>query len=250
MKANIVVDVGNNRVKWGLCRRDAVTQQASLPPNDPGAWERQLALWQMAGRLGWAVSGVHPSHRDALAAWARQRGDPVWLLESASQLPLRVALPCPDKVGIDRLLNAVAAKGRVQRSVPLLLIDAGTAVTVDWIDDSGRFQGGAILPGFRLMAQALHDHTALLPPVEVTSNPTVPGTTTELAIQAGVFWAVAGGIKALGRLLGAGEITKRRREVFLTGGDALLLAPVMDPEVTVWPTMTLEGIRLSAEAQR
>jgi pantothenate kinase type III len=67
-------------------------------------------------------------------------------------------------------------------------------------------------------------------------------------MKAGVFWAVAGGIKALVRLLSAGKGASRHRKVLLTGGDAELLAAVMDPDVTVWPYMTLEGIRLSAEA--
>jgi type III pantothenate kinase len=250
MKADLVVDVGNSRIKWGLCRGDKVAQMASLPAGDPAAWDRQLAQWQLTGPRVWAVSGVQPARRDALAAWARQQGDTVWLLEMAQQLPLAVALPFPDKVGIDRLLNAVAAKGRVLRQVPLVLIDAGTAVTVDWVDADGKFRGGAILPGLRLMSQALHDHTALLPQVEVSEIPHVPGKTTEHAMKAGVFWAVAGGIKALTRLLGAGKDINRRREVFLTGGDAPLLSPVMDPEVTHWPEMTLEGIRLSAEAPR
>jgi type III pantothenate kinase len=249
MKVDIVADVGNSLIKWGFCFGDWDVEKVSLPPSDPESWTRQLALWDLTGPLSWAVTGVHPQRRDELADWARQRGDTVWLLESTKHLPLRVALPYPEKVGIDRLLNAVAARGRVLRKVPLILIDAGTAVTVDWVDRHGRFRGGAILPGLRLMAQALHDYTALLPRVQVTDVPNVPGTTTESAIQAGVFWAVAGGIKGLQRLLGARVETQRRREIFLTGGDAALLAPVMDPQVIVWPNMTLEGIRLCAEAQ-
>jgi pantothenate kinase type III len=78
-------------------------------------------------------------------------------------------------------------------------------------------------------------------------------------MQAGVFWAVAGGIKALVRQLASQADTlvdpsntgppPGPPALFLTGGDARLLAPVMDTSMTLWPEMTLEGIRLSAEAQ-
>jgi type III pantothenate kinase len=123
-------------------------------------------------------------------------------------------------------------------------------VTVDWLDETGHFAGGAIFPGFRLMAQALHDHTALLPLIEVPGHvPALPGTSTTTALEAGVFWAVVGGIRAL-----IDELAVRSAippQVFLTGGDAALVGPSlqhMAGPVTVWPHMTLEGIRLAAEA--
>ncbi len=87
----------------------------------------------------------------------------------------------------------------------------------------------------------------------------MPGTDTPAAIEAGVFWAVAGGVKALVRQLAAqarfftdpylSGPPPQPPVQFLTGGDARLLEPVMDTNMTRWPDMTLEGIRLSAEAQ-
>jgi pantothenate kinase type III len=64
----------------------------------------------------------------------------------------------------------------------------------------------------------------------------------------GIYWAVAGGIKGILRQLQAKAGAFRKHEVFLTGGDANYLTPVMDLEVELWPTMTLEGVRLAAEA--
>ena len=171
-------------------------------------------------------------------------------LASWQQLPLNLAVDFPSQVGMDRLLNAVAAKHRVQREVPIIIIDAGSAVTVDWVDETGAFRGGAILPGFALMAQALHTYTALLPQVGVPPpvNPALPGTNTKAAIEAGIFWAVAGGIRALIRQFVGLRSTGRHPEVFLTGGDAHLLATVLETTISLWPEMTLEGIRLAAEA--
>jgi type III pantothenate kinase len=258
MKPSIVVDVGNTRIKWGLCLDPTPhsvlsPQYSSLPPDDPAAWQRQLEQWQQTGPQSWAISGVQPQRRDRLVDWARQRGDAVRVLDDWQCLPLTVRLEHPEWVGIDRLLNAVAVKARLGETPqlqgkPAVIVDAGSAVTVDWLDETGAFAGGAIFPGLRLMARALRDYTALLPLIEVKqSTPRLPGKSTPEAQEAGVFWAAAGGIRALTDQLAArADATPA---LFVTGGDAALLRPALEAGFVLWPDMTLQGIRLTAEAQ-
>jgi type III pantothenate kinase len=255
MKPNIVVDVGNSRIKWGLCTDDLVIKYASLPPEAIDNWEEQIRHWHIGNvePVAWAVAGVNSEGCDKLLKWVKQRGDRVTVVHDRGKLPIGIEVPEPDRVGIDRLLNVVAAKSHVQREISIFIIDAGSAVTVDWVDRTGAFRGGTIFPGLRTMAQSLHDYTEALPLVKVPTDsevsvPSLPGICTIGAIEAGIFWAVAGGIKAILRQLGTRTGALRRREVFLTGGDAHYLAPVMDAEVRVWREMTLEGIRLAAEA--
>lgn len=245
MRPNIVVDVGNSRIKWGLCGPDTVHESCSLPPDEPAAWKRQMELWTTARGL-WVVAGVHPPRRDQMAAWLRDCGQNVRMLDDPNELPLRVSVARPDHVGVDRLLDAVAANSRRTAGTPAVVIDAGSAVTVDLINGSGAFAGGAILPGMWLIAKALHDYTALLPllpPPE--KRPAIPGANTPAAMEAGIFWAVAGGIAAL--LHEYRSLCRSEIDVFLTGGDGPRLHPVLS-EAHLWPEMTLEGIRLSAEA--
>jgi type III pantothenate kinase len=191
-------------------------------------------------KILWIVSGVRPQRCEELVQWVADHGSTVWHLRSASQLPLQVALEAPDKVGIDRLLNAVAANRRRRPQAAAILVDAGSAVTVDYVDAAGVFRGGAIFPGLRLMAQALHDHTALLPVVPIDTVLDPPGTSTIDAIRTGVYYGVLGGIERL--------IAEYQRhsatpiDIFLTGGDAKLLASKILSPVQVWPEMTLEGI--------
>jgi type III pantothenate kinase len=245
MRPNAVVDVGNSQIKWGLCAEGAVRSVCSLPPEEPSAWMRQLELWTTARGL-WIVTGVHPPRRDRFLDWLRECGQRVRLLDDPSDLPLRVLVARPDHVGVDRLLDAVAANSRRKSGTPAVVIDAGSAVTVDLVDGSGAFAGGAILPGMWLMAKALHDHTALLPLIPVPENPpAVPGTNTPAAMELGIFWAVAGGI--VGLLGEYRSLCRSEIDVFLTGGDGSRLHAVL-PEAQHWPEMTLEGIRLSAEA--
>lgn len=251
MKVDVVVDVGNSRIKWGRCHTDGVGATVALPHHAPDAWEEQLRAWGKSGPLNWVVTGVKPQAVDGLTAWITRRGDRVQLLTRPDQLPLQVALPAPDRVGIDRLLNAVAAKSRIRKLDIAIIVDAGSAVTVDLVDGTGAFRGGAILPGLRLMSQALHDHTALLPLVEVKHRPAPLGTSTVAAIEAGVYYGTLGAITRLIMELGSGgPHGLDRGSLFFTGGDAALLTENEQylRRFTLWPEMTLEGIRLSAEA--
>jgi len=266
-RVDVVADVGNSRVKWGPCIRvggePAVVRLASLEYN-PDDWEGQLtrwkkdfADWKTHGSLAWAVAGVHPERRDQLCAWILARGDRLVLLDHYSRLPLQVGVDEPERVGVDRLLNAVAATAKLPPHQPAILVDAGSAVTVDWLDEEHVFRGGSIFPGVRLMTRALHDYTAQLPDVQIgPPAPALPGRSTIPAIQAGVFWAVVGGVEKI--------IDRLRRSapgmphVFLTGGDAEWIVGALDAADaadwplgcprTVWPEQTLHGVLLSAAA--
>jgi len=257
MKVDAVVDVGNTRVKWALAA-DPITQVAALPHADPAAWAAQLAAWNITKPLSWAVTGVQPAQRDCLIDWLRGQGHAVMLINDPKLLPLRVAVPNPNGVGIDRLFDAVAANARLKKArkkpAPIVIIDAGTAVTVNLVSPEGVFEGGAIIPGRRLMARALHEHTALLPLIDGQQpNPAPVGIDTPTAIEAGIHHAVSGGINQLiaqqvnakySRALGY-----RAPLIFLTGGDGPHLQHSIDSRAELWPAMTLEGIRLTAEAQ-
>ena len=245
MNPTVVVDVGNTRVKWGRCHAGTVTETSSLPPDDADAWQRQLIAWGLTERADWVLTGVHPARRDRLVEWLRHQGHTVRIVDDPRELPLRVLLERPDHVGVDRLLDAVAAYSRRAPGTPAVVIDAGSAVTIDLLDETGAFAGGVILPGLRLMAKALHDYTALLPLVESAAEvPPIPGTSTRAAVAAGVHASVVGGIRyLLDRYRAQLAIPP---QVFLTGGDTALLHPSL-PEAEAWPLMTLEGIRLTAE---
>jgi type III pantothenate kinase len=246
MTPHVVVDVGNTRIKWGRCEGRAVTAVVSLPPDSPDVWREQLARWGVPTGAVWVLTSVVPPRSDILADWLAGTGQTVVRVEKAAQLPLRVDLERPDHVGIDRLLDAVAANSKRRPGTAAILIDAGSAVTVDRVGTDGAFQGGAILPGLRVMFESLHHHTALLPLLPVPKEvPTVLGTSTPRAMEAGVVWTVVGGIRTL--IERSSRPDEPPPQVFLTGGDGPFLVPLL-PGVELWPTMTLEGVRLTAEA--
>lgn len=246
MSPDVVVDVGNTRIKWGHCVGGQVAATAAFPPDDHRGWEKQLAAWHLPRPANWVVTGVEPRNRQVLVDWLTSKGERVQHWQDGLCLPIRIAVDNPARVGMDRLLNAVAALSRRKPGQPVAIVDAGSAVTVDWLDQDGAFCGGAIFPGFRLMALALHSYTAQLPVVEVCNpEPALPGRNTHAAIEAGIFWSVAGGVQSMLERLG--QDSGNAPLIFVTGGDGPAIAPCIGRPNQIWPAMTLEGIRLAAE---
>ena len=121
-------------------------------------------------------------------------------------------------------------------------------MTVNFIDSAGVFQGGVILPGFRLIARALSAGTDLLPTVDTsfhtTTPPHVSGKSTEEAIRSGLFW---GGVGAIRELIGrvSAELDSPP-QLYVTGGDAKLLVKFLSPDAVFVPDLVLQGIALAA----
>lgn len=236
-----VADIGNTRIKWGeFDATGAIQRFFALPPEDPHVWE---SVWLReripVGR--WILAGPHPLRRDRLARWLQGLGCSVGVLDHWSQLDLAVKLPHPERVGIDRLLNAKSANRFRSPQRAAVVIGLGTAVTIDLLDTEGAFVGGVIFPGLSLMTRALHEYTALLPLVGIDNpTPDLPGRSTVEAISAGVISAVVGGVRhVLQRYTDQGWPIDK---VFLTGGDSDLLAPTLADLAEHRPYLTLEGI--------
>jgi len=238
--ALLVADVGNSRMKWGWQDAQGLTQGLALPLDDVQAWAQAIA--PLPHHVPWLLAGSNPPVRDALADWLREQGRPCRVVRDYRLLPIPVGVRQPERVGLDRLLNAVAVVRRQQS--PSLIVDAGSAVTVDLVDGAGTFQGGAILPGLRLMARCLKQGTANLPEVPLSLDPPpFPGRVTEEAIALGLAAALIGGIETLVR---QAQATQPRLHLLLTGGDAPRLQPLLADEFHLEPWLTLEGLLWTA----
>jgi type III pantothenate kinase len=134
-------------------------------------------------------------------------------------IPLPIRVDEPPRVGIDRLLAAMAANRIRQRDRGAVIVDLGSAMTIDLVDASGAFLGGAILPGIAMSARALAEQTDALPQLgfDWMDHPPSPlGKSTAGAIEAGLYWGAIGAIRELLRQYSTDEDT--RPDVFLTGG--------------------------------
>lgn len=159
-------------------------------------------------------------------------------------VPLEHTLPPPVTVGQDRLLDALGAYTRSQQAC--VVVDAGTAVTVDFVDGAGVFHGGAIAPGLRMMLSAMHGGTASLPAVDLAPG-LLPeagrapfGRTTPQAMVVGVVAAVRGLVHHL--VDRYAEFYEAYPRVVATGGDAPLLFDNDLLVEAIVPDLTLIGM--------
>ena len=254
----VAVDIGNSRMKFGLFDRDPLEslpepiRTLHLTGEEPDFDRLAQGLLEPAQALTWWIGSVNRPLTSRLVDWLHldRPGERITLLASGD-LPLRVALERPDMVGIDRLLDAVAANFLRRPDRPAIVVDVGSAITVNLVSAEGAFLGGAILPGIGMSARALHAFTDLLPLVdasELAAPPPPLGTATVPAMRSGLFWGAVGAIRELiPRLSGQAA---NQVEVFLTGGAAPAVAELLSDAARYVPHLTLAGIALAAKAAR
>jgi len=251
----IAVDVGNTRSKFGLFSADCA---GALPePQETLQLADDAADWGEIGRrleavscneLPWWIGSVNRTAVTRLVDWLREHRpqDRVTLL-AAGDLSLSVRVQRPDMVGVDRLLNAVAANRLRHPNRAAVVIDVGTAITVDLISAEGAFLGGAIVPGIGMSARGFHQFTDLLPLIEMTELATPPpalGTSTVPAMRSGLFWGAVGAIRQLIEQLSKG--LDREPQVLISGGAGPTVAKLLGRSVQHVPHLTLAGIALTA----
>jgi type III pantothenate kinase len=243
----LCLDCGNSRFKWGLAGPHGWVAQGNIPNQEIGT----LALrdWQNLPRparvIGVNVAGEALRVR-VEAQLVRWRTSPEWIIarEEACGVYNRYALP--SQLGPDRWAALIAARARVTEELfPLscIVVNAGTALTVDALDATGVFRGGIILPGLSMMLQALADNTAALkvPPGRFHDFP----INTADALYSGAVQALCGAIEQMRQRLGGNEARPR---VLLSGGAATQIAPHLTAPVEVVDNLVLEGVLTLAEA--
>lgn len=263
----LAIDVGNSRIKFGLfeadaCRRSARQLPACLETLASSVTEEipwsEIIEWCVA-RAASDVHGVTAGANPQGIARVIDTWPSLWrppeAITDPSQAPIATRLLFPRRVGIDRVLNAVAANLVRQVGEPILIIDSGTATTVDLVGADGAFEGGAILPGFELGARSLHFYTALLPRIsmdELTTESNDPlGRETRAALRSGLYWGQVGAVRELASRISSSVESESSRanhtlSIILTGGGMSLLSPHF-PKARCERFLSLQGLALSSQ---
>ncbi len=172
-----------------------------------------------------------------------------FFVDAATYTGMPILYKNPGDVGADRIVNSVAALGKLKTKTSMIIIDFGTATTFDAISQAGEYMGGAISPGLSISAEALYKKAAKLPRVEISKPPeSVIGQETSKSIQAGIIFGYAGlvdGIvnrmkKELMHQPDSGQSTEPK--VIATGGLAGLMMGVSETIDEVDNFLTLEGL--------
>jgi len=213
---NLVVDFGNTLVKLAVFDKGELVAQRCMERLHPSVLEELLSEWPVRR----AVVASTRGEVDDVAAMLRRRVD--YLLEFTSQtsVPIGNAYLTPETLGRDRLAAAVGATV-LYPGENVLIVDFGTAVTIDLVTADNTFRGGCISPGMKTRFRALHDYTACLPLCGPTESGELQGLTTEEAIRLGVMNSLTFEIE--------GYMARMEKKiddlcVIFTGGDAKYFA--------------------------
>jgi len=227
------IDAGNTRIKWRVLDQGQVVSSGDQLTESV----RQLAALD--------ITCAESIQRIRLSSVAGS--DIIESLQNQFDCPLEVAvvdesaagITCGYKdcqqLGVDRWLAVIAAYKKIANS--LIVIDAGSAVTIDIVDTEGVHQGGYIVPGLRLMHQALWQGTEHIK-VEAKSvaNITIPGRSTDDAVDKGCLLLLVSTIESLVNQYGG--------KLVITGGDGLMLRDQLNVPADYHPDLVLEGLAL------
>jgi type III pantothenate kinase len=241
----LLLDIGNTHTHVGLADGRRVLRHVNLVTAGWFDTRMNQRLGRFLGRIeleGVVFCSVVPRATRPLRCWARGRGlRRVIELTPKTLVGLGIDYPRPSTIGSDRLANALAARHRF--GAPVLVVDFGTAVTFDVVDGRGLYVGGIIAPGLSAMTDYLHEHTALLPRIQIRPVRRLVGRSTEEAMQIGTVRGYQGLVREL--IVGLrSELRVDRLPVVATGGYARLMARGVPEIQRVNPLLTLEGLRL------
>jgi type III pantothenate kinase len=250
----LAIDVGNTNIVLGVFEQQTLVQ----------SWRLQTLRERTSDELGLIVDGlfahsriervqvrgvilgsvVPPLTGTMQTMTERYFGVPALTIEPGVKTGMPILYENPAEVGADRIVNGVGAWERFGRGLdrPMIIVDFGTATTLDAVTAKGEYLGGAICPGVQISADALFQRAARLPRIDVRKPPTIVGRTTVGAMQSGLFYGYVSMVEGL--------VTRMDEELgghticVATGGLADVIAPETSLIQHVDPDLTLHGLRI------
>lgn len=236
---NLIIDIGNSSVKASLMHDGRIISQTRLDSASPALVSRFIGRRRIDRAIVSSV-GADPS---ILMAWLKTKAGRLHLLAADSVYPFAIEYMTPETLGTDRLAAAAGAFFH-HRDADLLVIDAGSAMTVDQVT-GGVYRGGSISPGLSMRFRALHEFTGRLPLVTTRTGFSFPGTTTGDAIAGGVMMGMVYEINEYIRTFGEKHL---KPVTVITGGDGEILSGLTSGGgVHYYPDLVTEGLNYLLE---
>jgi type III pantothenate kinase len=251
----LAIDAGNTNLVFALVEGGEIKTRWRIA-TDPRRTADEYAVWlhqllELEGHQRSDVTGViigtvvpRALHNLEVLSEKYFGVKPLIAGQGEAAWPMALDVPEPDSVGADRALNVIAAHAGHEGD--LIVIDFGTATTLDVVDFSGAYKGGIIAPGINLSLDALVSAAAKLPRIAIAAptDESVVGRTTETQMLIGVYWGDVAMIEGLMARLKA-EIG-RPVTVIATGGLAVLFDKHTEAFDVIEPDLTIQGLALLA----
>lgn len=248
----LLVDVGNTRIKWAVLDNGKLSRLGAVVHRQVPAADWLVALDAIEGHpeaiLVANVAG--PAVAGLIRNWAHTRHgqQPAFVQASRAAAGVENSYEHPEALGVDRWLGMIAAWQRVHGAVVCII--AGTATTVDALDERGRHTGGLIVPGYDMMVDSLLGQTSDIARAAKLESPRADGLlgrNTAAAVDLGARLALAALAERVTDWVGKqGGVTPR---VLLSGGAASRIEPLLELPVETVPDLVLEGLAVLAEGR-
>ena len=240
---NLIIDAGNTQIKWAIYSDRQQIYRSSVPDWRGFNIESLIPQYKNIGSV--IISSVRKIPQKTFFALNKNFPE-IIELDYRLKLPVSIKYKTPETLGKDRIAAAVGGVNLFPGS-PVLVIDLGTAITLDLINEKAEFIGGNISPGMNLRFKALKHFTDDLPLVTASLHPSLIGQTTIEAIQAGVQLGITYELDAYINTL----INKYNGlRVILTGGDASVFVKNLKNTIFVVPDLVLDGLNIILEFQK
>ncbi len=230
---NLVLDIGNSRTKAALFSADEIICTDSVTELSPD-WLDHFIRHERPEAGIISATGMIP---EWLPGWM-DRAMTWFELTHQTRLPFHNHYQTPTTLGRDRMAGLAGALA-LGIQPPLLVIDAGTCITVDLLEAGLIYHGGSISPGLRMRLEAMHTFTARLPLAEWQASPTLPGRDTAGALSAGAQW---GGICEIEGMILRYQADHPNLNVIVTGGDMDFLARHLNSVIFANAELVLIGL--------
>lgn len=243
-KVDLIIDIGNTRAKLFVFDGDEVAELVFCSSETLDKLDELTRRYTFRRGILSTVARLGEEAEERLGKLTF----PLERLTSATPLPFtlcykpfnsEVPLPMPSSMGADRIAALVGGMASYP-GTPLLIIDAGTCVTYELIDDEGVYRGGSIAPGLTLRFKAMHEHTALLPLIDASGDLPPVGYDTETAMRSGVVFGFQFEIE--------GHIRRwvkhyPKLQVLLTGGNNFTFGPELESIIHHESDLLARGLR-------
>ena len=236
---NLVIDIGNSFIKAGLFNENKLTEVHSFEKN-----KYQDATDEMIDRYNVNQVIVSPTGKED-ENWHDRLEKKVLVLNfnQKTKIPFQNYYKTPQTLGLDRIA-LISAAAKFHENQDVLVIDAGTCVTYDFINSKKQYYGGMISPGWKMRFEAMHEKTDKLPLVQSPENLTIPGVSTTSAMYTGV---VKGLLFEIDGFIDIYKTTYPDLIIILTGGDSHRLSTQLKNDIFANSNFLMYGLNAILE---
>ena len=230
---NLIIDTGNTRTKLALFNKEEFVSVQKI--KNTAVLVELKKLFKTAHIKHAIISSVAGISNEIINFLKNKIT--LVVLDSTTKIPFKNLYKTPKTLGVDRIaLMAAAQKNYPHKNV--LVIDAGTCITYDFLNDKNEYFGGAIAPGLKMKYKAMHQFTANLPLLKPKANVKI-GNSTKNAMHQGV---INGTVLEMEGIIHQYKKNNDNLTVVLTGGDTIFLAKLLKSSIFANPNFLLEGL--------